>query len=111
MSGMSFIDINDPSKSAVQGSPPVHHAASSNYESTCRSHFKWGGCGAVKIEIVDIDRFNEDIFMGEVTISSRTQYPAFIIVDALLLLLPGHDSFVFIARANQGCFSAATRCR
>lgn len=68
MSGLSFFDINDPSKSAVQGSPPAHHATFSNYESAYRSHFKWWGCGAVKIEIVDIDRFNEDIFMGEATI-------------------------------------------
>lgn len=35
-------------------------------EAACRTHFKYWGCGAVMVEVVDIDRFNENIFMGEV---------------------------------------------
>lgn len=42
------------------------HDGSEFNDSVCKSHFKMWGCGSIHIEVVDIDRFNENIFMGEV---------------------------------------------
>jgi hypothetical protein len=36
------------------------------YDKDLMSHRRWWSAGLVKIEVVDGDRFNDDIFMGEV---------------------------------------------
>ncbi len=36
------------------------------YDADCQTHFRWWSGGILKVEVVDGDRFNDDIFMGEV---------------------------------------------
>jgi hypothetical protein len=93
---MSFLNTRDSNSAEVHvaGGQVSSDAAFSQYESTCRSHFKWWGCGAVKIEIVDIDRFNEDIFMGEVLFRIST------ILYIYSCIYLGYSSFVVFAGTN-----------
>lgn len=68
-----------------------------SYEDLCRAHFKWWGCGAVKIEVVDIDRFNENIFMGEVgVVLFSLALPYYLLSYKLIIIVVSAGYFTFI---------------